>query len=74
MLYSHNDCKYLGYDKLESGHVLISITELKYGRIPALLESVGVNSTNSTNSTNSRREVERILEINPNKFTRRLNG
>ena len=74
MLYSHNDCRYSGYDKLGSGHVLIGITELKYGRIPALLESVGINSTNSTNSTNSRREVERILEINPNKFTRKLNG
>jgi hypothetical protein len=58
MLYSHNDCRYSGYDKLGSGHVLIGITELKYGRIPALLESVGVNSTNA------RREVERILEVN----------
>ena len=62
MVYTHNDCRYSGYDKLRSGHVLIYITELKCGRIPALLESVGVNSTNSTNS---RRGVERILEINP---------
>ena len=56
---THADCKHSGYAKLGSGHVLIGLTELKYGRIPALLESVGVNSTNS------RQAVERILDINP---------
>ena len=38
--------------------MLIGITELKFGHMPALLESVGVNSTNA------RREVKRVLEIN----------